>query len=219
MTVHYSFDFAQQVHYTYNPQQPGPIYFKTPRKCGLFGVMTEGLPQMVIFLLDEAVTVSKGANCVISMLDYFFTHYGLKETILHLHADNCTGQNKNNAMIHYLLWRVMTGMHKEITLSFILAGHTKFAPDWCFGLFKRQFRKTKVDCLSDKTKVTKQMPQFMYRDKSSIRLLCKCQRKDRLHTNHSCHRHKYEKVPKLILFYFIISKRPVDGKLGDRFTH
>ena len=28
--------------------------------------------------------------------------------------------------------------------------------------------------------------------KSSIRLLCKCQRKDRLHTNHSCHRRKYD---------------------------
>ena len=36
--VHYSFDFAQQVHYPHNPLQPGPIYFKTPRKCAVFGV-------------------------------------------------------------------------------------------------------------------------------------------------------------------------------------
>jgi len=28
--------------------------------------------------------------------------------------------------------------------------------------------------------------------KSSICLLCKCQREDRLHTNHSCHRRKYD---------------------------
>ena len=27
-TVHYSFDFAQQVHYPDNPLQPGPMYFK-----------------------------------------------------------------------------------------------------------------------------------------------------------------------------------------------
>ena len=33
------------------------------------------------------------------------------------------------------MWRVLTGLHKEITLSFLLVGHTKFAPDWCFGLF------------------------------------------------------------------------------------
>lgn len=155
VVAHYSFDFAQQVHYPANPLQPGPIYFKTPRKCGLFGMMTEGLPQMVLFLVDEATVVSKGANGVISMVDYFFENYGLKETILYLHADNCSGQNKNNAMIHYLLWRVMTGKHREIHISFMLAGHTKFAPDWCFGLFKRKFRLTKVDCLADISAVAK----------------------------------------------------------------
>lgn len=31
-TMHYSFDYAQQVHFPSNPMQPGPIYFKTPRK-------------------------------------------------------------------------------------------------------------------------------------------------------------------------------------------
>ena len=30
---HYSFDYAQLVHTPSNPMQPGPIYFKTPRKC------------------------------------------------------------------------------------------------------------------------------------------------------------------------------------------
>lgn len=42
----YSFDHAQQVHYPSNPQQPGPIYFKVPRKCGLFGVCDEGKNSM-----------------------------------------------------------------------------------------------------------------------------------------------------------------------------
>lgn len=77
---------------------------------------------MVIFLLDEATVVSQGANCVMSLLDYFFDNYGVKEARLHLHADNCTGQNKNNAMVQYLLWRVITGKHQSITLSFMLAG-------------------------------------------------------------------------------------------------
>lgn len=35
----------------------------------------------------------------------------------------------------------------------MLVGHTKFAPDWCFGLLKQKFRKTKVGCLSDIAKV------------------------------------------------------------------
>ena len=31
----------------------------------------------------------------------------------------------------------------------MLVGHTKFAPDWCFGLLKQTFRRTKVGCLAD----------------------------------------------------------------------
>jgi len=36
MSMHYSWDFAQQVHYPYEDQQVGPIYFKIPRKAGWF---------------------------------------------------------------------------------------------------------------------------------------------------------------------------------------
>ena len=77
--AHYSFDMAQQVFYPNDPQQPGPMYFLTPR-----------------------------------------------------------GQNKNNAMVGYLLWRVLAGLHNTITLSFMISGHTKFSPDWCFGLLKKR---------------------------------------------------------------------------------
>lgn len=86
---------------------------------------------------------------VVSQLHYFFEHHGLGETEVYLHADNCTGQNKNNCMMHYLSWRVLTKRHTKITLSFLVVGHTKFAPDWCFGLFKRLYRRTTVGSLKD----------------------------------------------------------------------
>ena len=35
----------------------------------------------------------------------------------------------------------MIGIHIEIKLSFLLVGHTKFAPDWCFGLFKQLLKR------------------------------------------------------------------------------
>lgn len=145
--VHYSFDYAQQVHFPSDPMQPGPIYFLTPRKCGVFGVCCEAIPRQVTFLCDEAGDCGKGANTVVSQLHYFFEHHGLGEKKVFLHADNCTGQNKNNIMLHYLAWRVMAGLHTQITLSFLVVGHTKFSPDWCFGLFKRLYRRTKVGSL------------------------------------------------------------------------
>ena len=43
----------------------------------------------------------------------------------------------------------MTKQHLNITLSFLVVGHTKFAPDQCFGLFKRAYRRERVSCLED----------------------------------------------------------------------
>ena len=130
--MHYSFDFAQQVHFPFDCQQTGPAYFKTARKCGIFGIVCEGKSEQVNYLIDEAENPGKGANCTISLVHHFLDKYGCGEDDVQLHADNCTGQNKNNANIHYLLWRVMTGRHRTAELSFMLVGHTKFAPDGFF---------------------------------------------------------------------------------------
>ena len=43
----------------------------------------------------------------------------------------------------------MSGLHQSITLSFMLVGHTKFSPDWCFWLLKQRFRRTFVSSLQD----------------------------------------------------------------------
>ena len=145
--MHYSFDYAQQVHYPSDPLQPGPIYFLTPRKCTVFGVACEALPHQINFLTDEAGDCGKGANAVVSRIHYFFDHHGFGEKDVYLHADTCTGQNKNSCMMQYLAWRTLTNRHTNITLSFLPVGHTKFAPDWCFGLFKHTYRRTKVGSL------------------------------------------------------------------------
>ena len=84
--AHYSFDYAQQVHYPSDPQQPGPIYFLTPRKCSVFGVYCEAIPRQVTFLSDEAGDCGKGANTVVSQLHYFFEHHGLGEKEVFLTA-------------------------------------------------------------------------------------------------------------------------------------
>ena len=55
----------------------------------------------------------------------------------------------------YLAWRVLIGLHRTVTMSFMLVGHTKFAPDWCFGLFKQRYRRTFVSSLEDVAEVVK----------------------------------------------------------------
>ncbi len=107
--------------YPDDPLQPGPIYFLVQRRCGLFGVHAEGLSSQVNYLIDEAASTGKGANCVISYLHHYLTQFGLGEKDMHLHADNCVGQNKNSFMMQYLAWRVLSGLHTTISIHFMLA--------------------------------------------------------------------------------------------------
>ena len=93
-TMHYSFDYAQHVHFPNNPQQPGPAYFLSARKCQIFGVVCEPTGKQGNYLLDEGETIGKGAIATVSLLDHYLDNHGLQEDNLYLHADNCVGQNK-----------------------------------------------------------------------------------------------------------------------------
>jgi len=137
-------DFAQQLHYPFFEPQVGPIFFKTPRKAHIEGICCEGMYQKYNYLIDEEHTLEKNANVVISLLEHFFTNHSLGEKWVHLTADNCVGQNKNNALIQYLMYRVLVGLHDKIGLSFLVVGHTKFSPDAYFGLIKRYYRRSQV---------------------------------------------------------------------------
>lgn len=150
----YSFDYAQQVHYPSNPLQPGPLYFKTPRKCGIFGVCAEGSNTQLNYLIDEAQSCGKGANSVVSMVHHYLKYF-TSEKKISLHADNCVAQNKNNIMVSYLMWRVVVGLSQSCELHFMLAGHTRFSPDRFFGLIKRKYRHTKTSSLREIAEIVK----------------------------------------------------------------
>ena len=120
-----------------------------PRKCALFGVCCEAIPRQVNFLIDENVLTGRGANSTISYVHYFFEHHGLGKIHAQVHADNCRAQNKNSAFLWYYLWRVNNGLQSSINYDLLLPGHTKFAPDWCFGLVKQKTRRTFISSLFD----------------------------------------------------------------------
>lgn len=142
-----SFDFAEGVHYPSSPQQVGQAYFRTARKCSIFGIHDEKTNIQTNFLVDEEDSIGKGANVIVSFLDYYLSK--LKADVLIFFADNCVGQNKNNTVVQYLLWRVLTKKNKKIHLNFLLAGHTKFSPDRNFGLLKSNYARSNIDCIQD----------------------------------------------------------------------
>ena len=106
-----------------------------------------GCNTQVNYLIDEAQSCGKGANSIVSMVHHYLGNFTQGEEEICLHSDNCVGQSKNNTMVWYLVWRVVTGLSKACELNFMIPGHTRFSPDHFFGLIKRKFRRSKVSSL------------------------------------------------------------------------
>lgn len=147
--LHLTFDFAEKVLLPCLVRQPGQLHFVTGIKFDLFGVTSSTLNNTFVFGLPEGHWPGgKTANEVCSMLDYVIHAHG-SGTVnaargLHLHADNCAGQNKNRFVLFYLAWRCMKRFESNITLRFLVAGHTKNACDAAFGHVKRRLKHTNV---------------------------------------------------------------------------
>jgi len=90
------------------------------------------------------------------LVHHYFKNHGLGEKKIIIYADNCAGQNKNNAMIMYLAWHIANNLHDKITYSFMVAGHIKFTPDGFFGLLKLKLRHSEVDDIWDLVNVVKE---------------------------------------------------------------
>ena len=60
------------------------------------------------------------------------------------------GQNKNSAMLHYLAWRVLCCLHKDITHSFPCRRIVVLVS-------KKRLRKTKVGSLAEIARVVEEL--------------------------------------------------------------
>lgn len=95
------------------------------------------------YLIDEAKSIGRGANSIISYLHHYHKVYGVGKADVLLQADNCLGQNNNNnAMIQYLMWFGHRGKH---TLMF----HS-FHDPWTYMVFSRPVSWSFQEEVSDK---------------------------------------------------------------------
>lgn len=62
------------------------------------------------------------------------------ERYAHIFMQTIVPKNKNNFFMWFFARRVITELHQNITYSFLIAGHTKFVPDRCFGTIKKCYK-------------------------------------------------------------------------------
>ena len=136
--THITFDFAENFVLPCHSRQPGPVYFKVLFGVNDFGVINEAIPEQVHHLFHEGETIgvnngkSHGPNCVVSMIHHYLATHNHARSLT-AHCDNCCGQNKSKSVMAYFCWRIMAGLEDEITLSFMIVGHTRCSVDGGFG--------------------------------------------------------------------------------------
>ncbi|VDI57028.1 Hypothetical predicted protein [Mytilus galloprovincialis] len=136
-SMRYSFDYAQHIHYPHYAHQVGPLFCKTPRKCQCFGVCAEG-PDHRYF--TSLMKVKKLERVPIVILTCYTTILNISHMRKQQSNFTWTTVQCRTRITLYGMWRVLTGRHNSVEFSCTEAGHTKFHPDWHFGLWMVKWR-------------------------------------------------------------------------------
>src|SRR5215468_2943467 len=91
----------------------------------LFGIQDEAIREQINYVLDENELLGKGPNGTLSLVFDGIKQLNKGEKHLKVTCDNAGGQK----------------------LNFMVPGHTKFKCDGSFGLIKRLYRNTTVECV------------------------------------------------------------------------
>ncbi len=143
---HISMDYGQSIPVPHTADQLGGTFFLHMRHFLLFGIFSVLENAQLCYTYDER-EAAKGANEVISCLHDFLANRLIKTPNIRIHADNCSGQNKNKYVMWYLVWLVSTGRLKHAAIKFMIKGHTHFIVDSNIGHTKRELRRSDVFCL------------------------------------------------------------------------
>lgn len=138
-TVGISIDFMANVSLPCIPVQD--IYYFRQLTVNVFGIHDFGTRKMTAFVYHEG-NGGKGCNDVCTMIKWYIDN-AINSDIenLYIFGDNCSGQNKNNTLIRFVMALTETKRFKKVILCFPQRGHSFMPNDRDFGVIKRNLRK------------------------------------------------------------------------------
>lgn len=154
-------DYCQNMQYPwYGRSQPGEVYYFPHANVYCLGIVNvaeciegeaEPRAHMHAHIYDEGEgDGGKGGDNVASLILKQIKHFGWLEEIQNGEAeltiifDNCPGQNKNNMVLRIAPYLVEHKIFSQVTMLFLVAGHTKNIADRFFNLLKQVYRKAQV---------------------------------------------------------------------------
>ena len=124
-------------------EQPGSTYYFQKVSHDIFGIVDHS-EKSTVYLFDEQIG-PKNTDHTISFLTHYWRtlsqqHPWIRRLAIFL--DNATSTNKNKFLFSWAMEMVSNGEVEHIHISFMIAGHTKFAPDRLFSITGRAYRCT-----------------------------------------------------------------------------
>ena len=116
-------------------EQPGSTYYLQKVSHDIFGIVDHRDDEDTLYLFDECIGLKNTDHMISFLLTYWQRvsqqHPWIQRLAIFL--DNATSTNKNRFLFAWAMEMVSQGQVSHIHISFMLAGHTKFAPDCLFA--------------------------------------------------------------------------------------
>lgn len=158
-TIVLTMDFSQNLTLPNVPDTPSGWYFLSLIAVSLFSVYSANTQKHTSYIYTERKG-GKGANEIASMLHNAVELHGCLDlasehpSTLIVWADNRSDQNKNSFVLWYLMFLVDCDLFSDVSLKFLIKGHTKNPCDRGFGYVKKHVLnnpcwnvKELVDCV------------------------------------------------------------------------
>ena len=155
-------------HWGYSPQ-PGSTYYLQKLSHDIFGIVDHSTGDTSIYICDERVGPKNTDHTLSYLTHYLFASGQVPSWVkrLHLFMDNACSTNKNCYAMAWAMEMVQQEKLDFIRISFMIAGHTKFAPDLLFSKVSRSFSRSDVFSTKELVKVARQFATVTH-DKGNV---------------------------------------------------
>ena len=127
-------------------EQPGSTYYLQKVSHDIFGIVDHREEKGFLYLFDERIG-PKNTDHTISFLMKYWSAVPVEHSWihrLHIFLDNATSTNKNRYLFSWAMEMVSNGNVQHLHISFMIAGHTKFAPDRLFATVGSAYKTSDV---------------------------------------------------------------------------
>ena len=132
-------------------EQPSSTYYLQKVSHDVFGIVDHRQDKSTIYLFDERIGPKNTDHTISLMMHYWETvsceHPWIQRLAIFL--DNATSTNKNRFLFAWAMELVSSGMISHVHISFMIAGHTKFAPDWLFATIGSAYKVADVFTINE----------------------------------------------------------------------